>query len=262
METIERADFDTLSPSSREIEGYLPPGDDQLFILANDLYSSQEPAELPFAEMPAPPSLPAPMAEEPINMVGKPAPKSIDYNSLKYIASYGVGVGGNRRLHGERLIAPPPSAGTGEPRLRLSSEEVVRVVGARYIRFATEQEDDDSFGGTMLSALTMEETHDVELARLILLAADKVGNKEYDRADRLLSYYDRSASATGNPVQRVVHHFAGALRERIESETGMKEKTTRRRVASMYKLFRPQPASSLCHLPFPLIKWHRPCQKS
>lgn len=83
------------------------------------------------------------MAEEPINMVGKPAPKSIDYNSLKYIASYGVGVGGNRRLHGERLIAPPPSAGTGEPRLRLSSEEVVRVVGARYIRFATEQEDDD-----------------------------------------------------------------------------------------------------------------------
>lgn len=146
-------------------------------------------------------------------MVGKPAPKSIDYNSLKYIASYGVGVGGNRRLHGERLIAPPPSAGTGEPRLRLSSEEVVRVVGARYIRFATEQEDDDSFGGTMLSALTMEETQDVELARLILLAADKVGNKEYDRADRLLSYYDRSASATGNPVQRVVHHFVGALRE-------------------------------------------------
>lgn len=56
----------------------------------------------------------------------------------------------------------------------------------------------------MLSTLTMEETQDVELARLILSAADKVGNKEYNRADWLLSYCDRSASNTGNPVQRVV----------------------------------------------------------
>lgn len=132
----------------------------------------------------------------------------------------------------------------------------MRVAGACYIQFATEREDNDPFGGTMLSTLTMEETQDVELAHLFLSAAGKVANKEYDRADRLLSYCDRSASAIGNPVQRVVHHFAGALRERIESETGKKEKTARRRVADMYnKLVRPQPAIIACyrHLPFPRI---------
>lgn len=107
---------------------------------------------------------------------------------------------------------------------RLSTEEVMRVAGARYIQFSVQTDDDLSVLGhpysSMDSTLTDEETKDVELGHLLLASAEKIGNQQYERASKLLTQCEHMSSIFGNPVQRVVYHFSEALRERINRETG------------------------------------------
>lgn len=67
----------------------------------------------------------------------------------------------------------------------------------------------------MLSTLTREEMDDIELARLLLSAAEKVGYQEYNHADRLLAYCEQSSSAVGNPVQ-----WVPPLHQRTAGENG------------------------------------------
>ncbi|KAJ4843049.1 hypothetical protein Tsubulata_037518 [Turnera subulata] len=111
-----------------------------------------------------------------------------------------------------------------ETRKRLSTEEIIRVAGARYIQFSDQRCDEFSMlmhpFGYALSGLSDEETRDVELAHLLLAAAEKVGYQQYDRASRLLTRCDWIASQRSNPLQRVVYCFAEALRERIDEATG------------------------------------------
>ncbi|KAL6179586.1 hypothetical protein ACLB2K_051099 [Fragaria x ananassa] len=108
---------------------------------------------------------------------------------------------------------------------KLSTEEVMRVAGARYVQFSGQGYDDFYMPmhhfGYALSGLCEEETKDVELAHLLLAIAEKVGYQQFERASRLLAQCEWSASLKGTTVQRVVCYFAEALRERIEKETGM-----------------------------------------
>ncbi|XP_050236288.1 DELLA protein RGL1-like [Mercurialis annua] len=107
---------------------------------------------------------------------------------------------------------------------KLSTEEIMRIAGARYIQFSDQRFDDFSTlmhpYGYALSGLSGEETKNVELAHLLFAAAEKVGYQQFDRASRLLSRCEWIASEGANPVQRVVHCFAEALRERIDKATG------------------------------------------
>lgn len=99
-------------------------------------------------------------------------------------------------------------------------------------------------------------TDDIELAHLLLSAAEKVGYQEYYSVDRLIAYCEQSTSAVGNTVQRLVHHFAGALRARMESETGrVKNKKCHRWEEVVGMSFRPKPALLVCYnrLPFSRI---------
>ncbi|XAR58373.1 hypothetical protein NMG60_11013754 [Bertholletia excelsa] len=117
-------------------------------------------------------------------------------------------------------------------RRKLSTEEIMRVAGARYIEFSP-QCIDDIFSFTQpynsyLSSLSPEETVDVDLAHLLLAAAEKVGYRQYERAGKLLTRCEWISSESGNPVQKVVHYFAQALRERIDRETGRFVKTPAR----------------------------------
>lgn len=108
---------------------------------------------------------------------------------------------------------------------KLSTEDIMRVAGARYINFSTQSFDDVmnmdpiSFG-CQLSSLSEEENRDVELVHLLLAAAEKVGYQQHERASRLLSGCELFAAERGNSLQRVVYYFAEALRKRIDYELG------------------------------------------
>ncbi|XP_015572330.1 DELLA protein RGL1 [Ricinus communis] len=136
-------------------------------------------------------------------------------SSLELLNNYGSGF---KRLNLNQVNNASNS------QTKLSTEEIMRVAGARYIQFSDQRYDDFSMlmhpFGYALSGLSEEETRDVELAHLLLAAAEKVGYQQFDRASRLLSRCEWIASQRANPVQRVVYCFAEALRERIDKATG------------------------------------------
>lgn len=98
---------------------------------------------------------------------------------------------------------------------KLSTEEIMRVAGERYIQFSNKQIDAITTSilpyGSALSNLSAEETRGAYLAHLLLSAAEKVGYKKFDSAGRLLTHCECLASETGNPVERTAFYFAKAL---------------------------------------------------
>ncbi|RDX65281.1 DELLA protein GAI1, partial [Mucuna pruriens] len=94
----------------------------------------------------------------------------------------------------------------------------------RYVQYSAHW--NDSFCipmhpyGLDLVGLSEEENRDVELAQFLLAAAEKVGCQQFERANRLLFHCQWNSSDSASPAQRVIFHFARALRERIDRETG------------------------------------------
>ncbi|KAL5122202.1 DELLA protein RGL2 [Glycine soja] len=109
---------------------------------------------------------------------------------------------------------------------KLSTEEIMRLAGARYIQHSTQLCDDVCFPvhpyGFGLGVLSQEENRDIELAQFLLAAAERVGCQQFERASMLLSSHFQWNSSGDGAVQRVVFHFAQALLERIRRETGGK----------------------------------------
>lgn len=107
---------------------------------------------------------------------------------------------------------------------KLFTEKIMRLAGERFIEFSSQKFININLlvhpYGSALSHLTSEEKQDVELAQLLLAAAEKVSCQQYDRASKLLTQCELTASSTGTPSQRTVFHFSEALRERIDRETG------------------------------------------
>ncbi|XP_017977950.1 PREDICTED: DELLA protein RGL1 [Theobroma cacao] len=150
----------------------------------------------------------------------KEIPSSLYLSSLELLSSYG---------NSFKKLKMGKSSGTGNEtnargHKKLSTEEIMRVAGARYVQFSDQRYDDFSMVmhpfGHALSGLSADETKDVELVHLLLAAAEKVGYEQFERASRLLSRCEWIASERANPVQRVVYNFAEALRERIDKGTG------------------------------------------
>lgn len=108
---------------------------------------------------------------------------------------------------------------------KLSTEEVMRIAAAHFIELSSPKEGDPSMNqlplGISSPGLSVEEIKNIELATLLLAAAEKVSNQQYERASALLWQCNMLSSTTGNPVQRVVYYFSEALQERIARETGM-----------------------------------------
>ncbi|XVF32897.1 hypothetical protein REPUB_Repub17cG0122600 [Reevesia pubescens] len=148
-------------------------------------------------------------------------PSSFQLSSLELLSNYG---------NGFKKLKLGKSSGTGNHETnargpkKLSTEEIMRVAGARYVQFSDLRYDDFSMVmhpfGHALSGLSDDETKDVELVHLLLAAAEKVGYEQFERASRLLSRCEWIASERANPVQRIVYFFAEALREMIDKGTG------------------------------------------
>ncbi|KAL6177045.1 hypothetical protein ACLB2K_053677 [Fragaria x ananassa] len=159
-----------------------------------------------------------------------PPPQS-SIATLELLKSYGSAF---KMLKRERQSSSRTTRGNGTDQnnnydvnstQKLSTEEVMRVAGARYVQFSSQGYEDFYMPmhhfGYALSGLCEEETNDVEIAHLLLAAAEKVGYQQFERASRLLQQCEGIASFKGTLVQRVVCYFAEALRERIDIETGM-----------------------------------------
>ncbi|OMO53538.1 Transcription factor GRAS [Corchorus capsularis] len=144
-------------------------------------------------------------------------------SSLGLLNNYGSGF---KRLNGERRIEAvneiklvTKTKEEEEERKVLSTEEIMRVAGEMFIQSFSCQTFEHPFN-LSFSGISEQEKKDVELAVLLLAAAEKVGQQQYDRAVRLLKQCDFMSSKTGNPVQRVVYYLSEALREKIDKETG------------------------------------------
>lgn len=107
----------------------------------------------------------------------------------------------------------------------LSTEEAVRVAAACFIQFSAHTDGDGDPAMLIhpfkLSTLCAggEDIKNIYLASILLTAAEKVNFQEYDCARNLLGECYNLSSRTGNPIQRVVHYFTGALHEKINRET-------------------------------------------
>ncbi|XP_039043046.1 DELLA protein RGL1-like [Hibiscus syriacus] len=145
---------------------------------------------------------------------------SFQLSSLELLSNYGKSF---KKL---RSTSAGGDGGEGieRGRKKLSTEEIMRVAGTRYVQFSDMRYDDFSMVmhpfGHALSGLSDDETKDVELVHLLLTAAEKVGYEQFERASRLLSRCKWIASEQANPVQRIVYYFTEALRERIDKATG------------------------------------------
>ena len=132
-------------------------------------------------------------------------PSSLAY--LELLRKYGRGF---KKLTGELILsdADKISAET-DPAVdishRLSTEEIMGVARGRYVQFPTQPYDDylmpgHPFGFALSSELSKDETRNVELAHLLLAAAEKVSYQEYDWESRLLLRCEWISSARANPV--------------------------------------------------------------
>lgn len=155
--------------------------------------------------------------------VGKPLkekPYSFSLASLELLNNYGKVLKSTMDENGS-----PNSPSTENIRgQKLSLEEIIRVAGERYIQLSTQKVDGLSMFihpySLELSELSVEETADVELVQHLLAAAECVSQGQFDVASALITRCHWIASDTGNAVQRIVFHFAEALTQRIEIETG------------------------------------------
>ncbi|KAG5607556.1 hypothetical protein H5410_029048 [Solanum commersonii] len=107
----------------------------------------------------------------------------------------------------------------------LSTDEILRLGAEKFIQSFTIRGDKEPymfshpFASSFLG-LPEEDTRNVALVENLLASAEKVGQKQFDRARRILNECDKLCSKTGNAIQRLVYYFSQALHERIDRETG------------------------------------------
>ncbi|MCD7464217.1 hypothetical protein HAX54_052308 [Datura stramonium] len=140
-------------------------------------------------------------------------------SALNILKDYGNGF---RKLKGQKIVVETSESECTPSVCKLSTDEILRLGGEKFIQ-STEQSSsisslDHPYASSLLS-LPDEDSKTAELVKCLLASAEKVGEKQYDRATKLLNECDMLSSKTGNPVERLVYYFTRALRERVDRET-------------------------------------------
>ncbi|KAK4282567.1 hypothetical protein QN277_013928 [Acacia crassicarpa] len=158
-------------------------------------------------------------SSEPINNKQVPQFSSLAY--LEILSNYASKF---KKLRVQDRTEPNNNSEAQVDRQELSAEEIIRVAGARYVQLSSHWYDDYCMPlhpyASGLEVLSEEENKDIELAQFLLAAAERVSCQQYERASRMLLHCLFNSSPGANAVQRTIFHFAQALRERIEKETG------------------------------------------
>ncbi|KAF3621048.1 hypothetical protein FXO38_32013 [Capsicum annuum] len=106
--------------------------------------------------------------------------------------------------------------------IKLSVDEILRLGAEKFIQSCTIHGDRESymlFASSFLG-LSEDDTRNVALVENLLTSAEKVSQKQYDRARRILNECDKFYSNTGNPVHRLAYYFSQVLYDRIDRDTG------------------------------------------
>ncbi|CAK9138912.1 unnamed protein product [Ilex paraguariensis] len=149
--------------------------------------------------------------------------KSIIYSSpsFKVLNSYGSGFS---RLNAEKIKVPNYKITcTDVSSRKLSTNSIIKLAAEKFIQSCSQTIDELSmlshpYASSVLG-LSDGEVKDVELVHCLLASTEKVSQQQFDRASKLLDQHYDSFSNRENPIQRIVHCFSEALREKIDRET-------------------------------------------
>ncbi|XP_057426788.1 scarecrow-like protein 18 [Lotus japonicus] len=150
--------------------------------------------------------------------------------SLDLLKNYGSRF---KRPRGQNILSKTKTCASP---LKLSTEDILRVAGARFIQHSSSTQWQDNLCTPMhpyangFSGFSEEEIKDIELAQLLLAAAERVSCQQFERASFLLQNFQGNSPHHGSAVQRVIFHFAQALQERINKENGTTLKGSDERV--------------------------------
>ncbi|KAL2530628.1 DELLA protein RGL1-like [Forsythia ovata] len=142
--------------------------------------------------------------------------------SLEILKKYGSR---QRRLNGKMVNVPSyeiQHSNFSVP--TLSAEIIIKLAAEKFIQSNSRSSSEISmlghpYTGSILGPYT-EYSEGIQLVQNLLTCAQKVGEKQYERAIKLLRECDRMSSSEGTPVQRLVFYFSEALYEKIDRETG------------------------------------------
>ncbi|XP_051127575.1 DELLA protein RGL1-like [Andrographis paniculata] len=110
------------------------------------------------------------------------------------------------------------------PLPQLSTNHIIELAAGNFLHSyaATKNEPsatDHPYASSLLG-LSTDNGKDVQLVQDLLSCAEKVGNKQYKCASKLLEEVTKLSSDKISTIQRLVHCFAEALKEKIDRETG------------------------------------------
>lgn len=130
-----------------------------------------------------------------------------------------------RQLKGEKISVPSyGTACTKAGGRRLSIDVIIRLAGEKFIQSCSQRVDDLSLLGhpfaSSFTGLSSKEIRDVELVECLLASTEKVSQQQFERASKLLNRCHELCLDKVNPVQRLVHSFYEALREKVDLQAG------------------------------------------
>ncbi|KAL8245024.1 hypothetical protein R6Q59_011282 [Mikania micrantha] len=145
---------------------------------------------------------------------------------------------------------------------KISTDAIIRLGGERFIQSCSSTLLNDISNpihpyGSSFSGLSDLEVKDVQLIENLLLSAEKVTQQQFERSIKLLDWCDMLSSRSGNTIQRLVHYFSKALREKIDKETGRRSLNglgTKLADDIAERLMRPTPIAALIYEKSPLYQ--------
>ncbi|KAL4592396.1 hypothetical protein LXL04_005388 [Taraxacum kok-saghyz] len=120
----------------------------------------------------------------------------------------------------ENILVPSCKTDANETNdQKLSTNERIRLAGELFIE-ANSSKHDEIFGtnNLILSRLSDEEGKDIKLLLTLLDLADKIVQRQFNHAIKLIESCINTSSAEGNPIERLVYYFFKAIREKIKCE--------------------------------------------
>ncbi|GAA0138962.1 hypothetical protein LIER_00606 [Lithospermum erythrorhizon] len=106
---------------------------------------------------------------------------------------------------------------------KLSTNAIICLAGDKFVQSKGRHEE-MLIGGHLssgtFSGLTKENRRDAELVFYLLASAEKIGEKQFDNARKLLEHCNELSYYAGNSIQRLGYYFSEALSKKINKEMG------------------------------------------
>ncbi|KAG8372883.1 hypothetical protein BUALT_Bualt12G0113500 [Buddleja alternifolia] len=95
----------------------------------------------------------------------------------------------------------------------ISTEKIIELGAEKFIQSLSQS-------SNLYTSCILGHSKDVQLIQYLLLCAEKIGEKKYEWANKLLHECEIMSSCIGTPIERLVFYFTGALYEKIDREMG------------------------------------------